>query len=117
MYSTPNEPLVIPCKKLRSTGVEIGRGAYGRVFEIEYGKISYAAKEVHPLLLEAAAGQGKALENIKAGFLHECQIWSLLQHPRIVEIIGLFTHLKSIFFSVAICVLRVKYFVKPCIYS
>ena len=83
-------------KKLKSTGVEIGRGAYGRVFEVKYEKINYAAKEVHPLLLEAAAGQGKALENIKASFLHECQIWSLLKHPRIVEIIGLFTPLKFI---------------------
>ena len=87
--------MVIPFKKLKSTGVEIGRGAYGRVFEVEYEKIRCAAKEVHPLLLEAAAGQGKAsLEHIKANFFHECQIWSLLQHPRIVEIIGLFTPLK-----------------------
>ena len=93
---------MIPFKKLKSTGVEIGRGAYGRVFEVEYGKIRCAAKEVHPLLLEAAAGQGNALENIKANFLHECQIWSLLQHPRIVKIIGLFTHLKSI--SLGVCI-------------
>ena len=57
------------------------------MFEVEYGKTRYAAKEVHSLLLEAA--HGEALENVKASFLHECQIWSLLQHPRIVEIIGL----------------------------
>ena len=72
--------------------MKIGRGAYGRVFEVEYGKKRFAAKEIHPLLLEAAAAQGKALENIKANFLHECQIWSMLRHPRIVEIIGMFTH-------------------------
>ena len=79
--------MIISHKKLKSTGVEIGRGAYGRVFEVEYEKTRYAAKEVHSLLLEDA--QGKVLENIKASFLHECHIWSLLQHPRIIEIIGL----------------------------
>ena len=80
-------PLLIPLKKLKSTGVEIGQGAYGRVFEVEYENTRYAAKEIHPLLLEAA--QGKALENIKDNFLNECHIWSLLQHSRIVQIIGL----------------------------
>ena len=68
--------------------MEIGRGSYGRVFEVEYGKTRYAAKELHPILLEAASGQGKA--KLIAKFLHECQIWSFLHHPRIVEIIGLF---------------------------
>ena len=79
---------MIPPKKLKATGVEIGRGSYGRVFEVEYGKIRYAAKELHPLLLEAAAAQGNT-EQIKANFFHECQVWSILHHPRIVEIIGL----------------------------
>ena len=83
--------MLIPLKKLRITEVEIGRGAYGRVFEVEYRKTRYAAKEVHSLLLEAAAQHSKeALEDIKENFLRECQIWSLLQHPCIVEIIGQF---------------------------
>ena len=86
-YSICNQPVIISHKKLKSTGVEIGRGAYGRVFEVEYEKTRYAAKEVHSLLLSEP--EGKALENIKASFLHECHIWSLLQHPRIVEMIGL----------------------------
>ena len=73
-------------KKVK-VGEEVGRGAYGKVFEVEYEKIRYAAKEVHPLLLELA--QGKALENIKGDFLRECHIWNLLRHPRIVQIIGL----------------------------
>ena len=68
--------------------MEIGRGAYGRVFEVEYKNTRYAAKELHSLLLEAA--QGQALENIKDSFLHECHMWSLLQNPRIVQMIGLF---------------------------
>ena len=41
-------------KKVRSTGKEIGRGAYGRVFEVKYEKKVYAAKVVHAILLQYA---------------------------------------------------------------
>ena len=67
--------------------MEIGRGAYGRVFEVEYENTLCAAKEVHSMLLEFA--RGKELERIKEKFIHECHIWSLLQHPCIVQMIGL----------------------------
>ena len=73
---------------MKSTRVEIGRGAYGRVFEVEYEKTRYAAKEIHTVLLESA--QGKDLQSIKDNFLRECHIWSVLHHPRIVEVIGSF---------------------------
>ena len=58
------------------------------MFEIECEKTRYAAKEMHALLLESAHSEG--LEIIKNNFLRECQIWSMLHHPRIVEFIGLF---------------------------
>lgn len=82
--------LDIPLKKLK-TGKEIGRGAYGRVFEIKYGKTSFAAKEVHTLLLEYAQHDG-TLQDVKDKFLHECHIWTLLHHPRIVQFIGSFIY-------------------------
>ena len=81
-----DEPAVIPFKKLKPTGKEIGRGAYGRVFEIEYGKTLYAAKELHVLLLMESARE--VASNTKDNFLRECHIWSLLQHPCIVQFIG-----------------------------
>ena len=84
--SASDDPLVIPFKKVKSTGVEIGKGAYGRVFEVEYEKTRCAAKEIHALLLESA--KGDHIESIKADFLCECKIWSLLHHPRIVHVIG-----------------------------
>ena len=71
---------------MRSTGKEIGCGAYGRVFEVEYKKTCYAAKEVHAILLKYA--QSEELKRIKADFLTECHIWSLLQHPCIVQLIS-----------------------------
>ena len=73
---------------MKSTGKEIGRGTYGRVFEVEYGNTNYAAKEVHPLLLEYAQNDPKALQNIKDSFFNECHIWSLLEHPCIVQFVG-----------------------------
>ena len=68
------------------TGKEIGRGAYGRVFEVNYEGTLCAAKEVHALLLQYA--QGEDLEKIKDDFLTECQIWSTLRHPCVVQFLG-----------------------------
>ena len=68
------------------TGKEIGRGAYGRVFEIDYEGTLCAAKEVHSLLLQHA--QGDDLQKIKDDFLNECQIWSTLRHPCVVQFLG-----------------------------
>ena len=68
------------------TGKEIGRGAYGRVFEVNYEGTLCAAKELHTLLLQYA--QGEDLQKIKNDFLSECQIWSTLRHPCIVQFLG-----------------------------
>ena len=68
------------------TGEEIGRGAYGRVFEVDYEGTLCAAKEIHELLLQHA--QGDALQKIKDDFIHESQIWSTLHHPCVVQFLG-----------------------------
>ena len=72
--------------RVNPTGKEIGRGAYGRVFEVDYEGTLCAAKEVHALLLKYA--QGGDLQKIKADFLSECQIWSTLRHPCIVQFLN-----------------------------
>ena len=72
--------------RVNPTGKEIGRGAYGRVFEVNYEGTLCAAKEVHALLLQYA--QGEDLEKIRGDFLSECQIWSMLRHPCVVQFIG-----------------------------
>ena len=89
MFNSLDEPVVIPFKKLKPfTGKEIGRGTWGRVFEVEYRKTVCAAKELHELLLLQWAQQKDALSNIKRNVLRECHIWGLLQHPCIVQFIG-----------------------------
>ena len=89
--SAPEDwPPEIPLKKVKPLAEkEIGRGAYGRVFEVEYRKTQCAAKELHKLLLEGAQHEG-TLPVMKEKFLKECNIWSKLQHPRIVHFIGSF---------------------------
>ena len=69
------------------TGKEIGRGAYGRVFEVNYEGTLCAAKEVHALLLQYS--HGNDLQKIKDDFLSECQIWSTLRHTCIVQFLGM----------------------------
>ena len=72
---------------VRPTEKEIGVGAYGRVFEVNYEGTLCAAKEVHALLLQYA--KRNELQKIKDGFLSECQIWSTLRHPCVVQFLGI----------------------------
>ena len=74
------------------TGKEIGRGAYGRVFEVDYQGILCAAKEVHSILLEWSQGEGR--RKIATDFLNECQIWSTIRHPCIVQFLGMTLYLR-----------------------
>ncbi|XP_065916768.1 probable serine/threonine-protein kinase drkD isoform X2 [Dysidea avara] len=70
------------------TGKEIGRGAYGRVFEVDYQGTLCAAKEVHALLLQYS--QAEEFRKITTDFLNECQIWSTIRHPCIVQFLGVY---------------------------
>ena len=72
--------------EVKPTEKEIGRGAYGRVFEVDYEGTTCAAKEVHALLLQYSQDDG--LQKIRADFLNECQIWSTIRHPCIVQFLG-----------------------------
>ena len=78
-----DEPLLIPFKKVK-IGQEIGRGSFGKVFEVVFEKTSYAAKEIHSILLEPAGSKNITAAN----FMRECHIWSQLHHPRIVQFMG-----------------------------
>ena len=69
------------------TGKEIGRGAYGRVFEVNYQGTLCAAKVVHSILLEMSPDEGR--RKITTDFLHECQIWSTIRHPCVVQFLGM----------------------------
>ena len=80
-------------KHLIITGVkftdrELGRGAYGRVFAVEYNGITCAAKEIHSILLDNA--NNDQLQELKENFLQECLQHSRLHHPNIVKMLGVY---------------------------
>ena len=73
---------------IKLTETQLGVGAYGRVFEVEYAGTTCAAKEIHPIFFRVALQDD--LDQIKKDFLRECQIWSTLRHPNIVQFMGMY---------------------------
>ena len=67
---------------------ELGRGAYGKVFKVNYHGMAYAAKEIHSLLVDGASPEEK--KAIKDGFIRECYHSSLIRHPNIVKFKGVY---------------------------
>ena len=67
---------------------EIGRGAYGRVFKVEYCETPCAAKQIHSILTNGV-GQ-RELEKTVDSFLQECYQSSKLRHPNVVQFLGIY---------------------------
>jgi len=72
---------------------ELGRGAYGRVFTVKYCGIVYAAKEIHPILIEGVSPAEK--KTIIDNFMRECHHCSVIRHPNIVRFMGVYYSKKS----------------------
>lgn len=70
------------------TGEEIGVGSYGRVFEVNYEGTFCAAKEIHKVLLKCGIRGSDCLQRIRDDFVRECQTWSTLRHPCLVQFLG-----------------------------
>ena len=63
---------------VRLTGIEIGRGAYGKVDDVVV-PVGAAAKTVHEIFI-----RGPMFEQ----FVRECQLMSTVRHPNIVQFLG-----------------------------
>ena len=74
--------------EVKFTGTEIGGGAYGRLFEVEYEGTFCTAREVDSLqsISIFAQGDDKVLQD---SFLIKYHTWSTLHHPCIVQFIGM----------------------------
>ena len=82
------EELILDSEDVRETGKKLGKGSYGAVVEVEYfGKLC-AAKRIHWDLEELG---GKPKEEFK----RECEIWSRLRHPNVVQLLGLMYEMSS----------------------
>ena len=73
---------------VRPAGREIGRGAYGRVFEVYIYGTSCAAKEVHSNLIDNVSIRD--FEAVKHTFLTECINSSRIHHPNVVQVLGIY---------------------------
>ena len=78
----------VKLKGVQELDVQLGVGAYGRVFEVQYTGKCYAAKEIHSIFLNIS--RPEELKRIKDRFFRECSIWSTLHHPNIVTLIGVY---------------------------
>ena len=72
---------------------ELGRGAYGRVFTVEYCGLVCAAKEIHPILIEGVSPAEK--KTIIDNFIRECHHCSVIRHPNIVKFLGVYYSSKK----------------------
>ena len=70
-------------------GKDIGVGAYGRVFEVEFCGIVCAAKEIHSILVQGV--RREEFEATKKAFLTECVRSGSLSHPNIAHFLGVYT--------------------------
>ena len=66
---------------------ELGRGAYGYVFTVKYKGDIFAAKKLHSILIE---GVNAEKEKVQDDFIRECLCCSRIQHPNIVQFVGVF---------------------------
>ena len=71
-------------KGLFPTGREVGRGAFGRVEEVQIPGAFCVAKRIHDELLRTE----NAAEVTKK-FAQECRLMSTLRHPHIVQFLGI----------------------------
>ena len=61
---------------------ELGRGAYGRVYAVNYCGTTCAAKEIHSILVEEV-GEVEMRQTVES-FMRECLQCSTLRHPNVI---------------------------------
>ncbi|XP_065917214.1 serine/threonine-protein kinase D1044.8-like isoform X2 [Dysidea avara] len=67
---------------------ELGRGAYGRVYAVNYFGTICAAKEIHSILIEGV-GQAQMQRTVES-FMRECWQCSTLRHPNVIQFLGVY---------------------------
>ena len=73
---------------VKPNGKDIGIGSYGKVFEVEYCGGIYAAKQIHSILVQGVPHED--FEATKREFFAECIQSSMLNHPNIIQFLGVY---------------------------
>ena len=71
---------------VHDTGREVGHGSYAVVKELEYHGLKCVGKKIHGILFESATPHEKAA--MLERFAGECELLSGLQHPCIIQFLG-----------------------------
>ena len=74
--------------EVTSLNQELGRGAYGKVYAVEYCQTVCAAKKIHSILIEDVGDTERRL--IIESFLRECRQCSMLRHPNVIQVLGVY---------------------------
>ena len=67
---------------------ELGRGAYGRVYAVNYCGTICAAKEIHSILVEEV-GDVEMRRTVES-FMRECRQCSTIRHPNVIQFLGVY---------------------------
>ena len=73
-------------KDVKSTGRELGRGAYGGVEEVQVKRVTCAGKRIYETLIDP---QNEGADRMVENFCEECHLLSSLNHPNIVQFLGI----------------------------
>ncbi len=73
--------------RVKVTDQELGRGSYATVLEVKYRGERCAGKKIHNVLL-AQGSSGYAVRR----FEEECRLLSRINHPNIVQFVGVYFH-------------------------
>lgn len=65
-------------------------GAFGTVFKVKYDGVVYAAKKIHPILIETVRSEER--QRIQDDFIRECVCCCRIRHPHIVRSVGVYYH-------------------------
>ena len=74
-------------KGVKPSKNELGRGSYGTVFIVKHKGVQCAAKRIYPHLIDEIFENAQAN---KADFIQECIFCSHIQHPSIVQFLGVY---------------------------
>ena len=80
--ATWHQMLKLNLRDVWETGKKLGESSYGEVVEVVYLGTPCAAKRIH-LVWEQLGGKPEE------EFQRECEIWSRLRHPNVVQLLGL----------------------------